>query len=37
MAEDASVRRNRLALLTAIAGLFRRVGDFSKMYALNQQ
>lgn len=37
MAEDASVRRNRLALLTAIAGLFRKVGDFSKMYALNQQ
>ncbi|MEW6595611.1 MAG: glycine--tRNA ligase subunit beta [Thermodesulfobacteriota bacterium] len=37
MAEDAALRRNRLALLTAIAGLFRRVGDFSKMYALNQQ
>lgn len=37
MAEDAALRRNRLALLTAIAGLFRKVGDFSKMYALNQQ
>jgi len=36
MADDAAVRRNRLALLTAIAGLFRKVGDFSKMYALNQ-
>ena len=36
MAEDSALRRNRLALLTAIAGLFLRVGDFSKMYALNQ-
>ena len=36
MAEDEKVRANRLNLLTAIAGLFRRVGDFSKMYAVNQ-
>lgn len=34
MAEDEKVRRNRLALLTAISHLFMRIGDFSKMYAL---
>ncbi|MDH4320359.1 MAG: glycine--tRNA ligase subunit beta [Desulfobulbaceae bacterium] len=32
MAEDDNIRRNRLALLTAIAELFLSVGDFSKMY-----
>ena len=37
MAEEAELRRNRLALLTAIAALFKRVGDFSKMYALQKQ
>lgn len=31
MAEDENLRRNRLALLTAIAELFLSVGDFSKM------
>ncbi|MEJ2688830.1 MAG: glycine--tRNA ligase subunit beta [Deltaproteobacteria bacterium] len=31
MADDAGIRRNRLALLTAIAQLFLSVGDFSKM------
>ena len=31
MAEDEKVRANRLNLLTAIAQLFLRVGDFSKM------
>ncbi len=36
MVEDADIRRNRLALLTAIAQLFLLVGDFSKMYALHQ-
>ncbi|MDF1615196.1 glycine--tRNA ligase subunit beta [Desulfurivibrio dismutans] len=36
MAEDEALKRNRLALLTAIAKLFRRVGDFSKMYALQK-
>ena len=36
MAEDEAVRANRLNLLTAIAQLFLKVGDFSKMYALNQ-
>ncbi|HIJ77742.1 MAG: glycine--tRNA ligase subunit beta [Desulfobulbaceae bacterium] len=35
MAEDEAVRTNRLNLLTAIARLFLKVGDFSKMYALN--
>lgn len=34
MVEDEKVRRNRLALLTAISHLFMRIGDFSKMYAL---
>ena len=33
MADDAAIRQNRLALLTAIAQLFLRVGDFSKMSA----
>ena len=33
MAEDEDVRRNRLALLTAIAELFLSIGDFSKMYS----
>ena len=37
MAEDQALRRNRLALLTAVARLFLRVGDFSKMYALKEQ
>ncbi|ADH86400.1 glycine--tRNA ligase subunit beta [Desulfurivibrio alkaliphilus] len=36
MAEDEQLKRNRLALLTAIAALFRRVGDFSRMYALQK-
>ncbi len=36
MAEDQKVRQNRLNLLTAIAALFLGIGDFSKMYALNQ-
>jgi len=31
MAEDQSLRTNRLNLLTAIAGLFLKVGDFSRM------
>jgi glycyl-tRNA synthetase beta chain len=34
MVDDELVRRNRLALLAAIAGLFLQVGDFSKMYAV---
>lgn len=36
MVDDQAIRNNRLALLTAIAKLFLKVGDFSKMYALNQ-
>jgi len=36
MVDDPKVRDNRLALLAAIAELFLKVGDFSKMYALNQ-
>ncbi|MHB8988120.1 MAG: glycine--tRNA ligase subunit beta [Desulfobulbia bacterium] len=36
MAEDEKVRANRLNLLTAIARLFLRVGDFSKMNAISQ-
>lgn len=35
MAEDEKVRANRLNLLTAIARLFLRIGDFSKMNAIN--
>ena len=31
MAEDRSLRENRLALLRSIAGLFLRVGDFSEI------
>ena len=31
MDKDDSVRRNRLALLTRIRGLFSRVADFSKI------
>jgi len=31
MAEDARVRRNRLAVLSLIAGLFERIADFSKI------
>ena len=31
MTEDKSLQVNRLNLLTAISGLFLRVGDFSKM------
>lgn len=31
MADDAAIRENRLALLTAIAGLFLQIGDFSRM------
>lgn len=34
MAEDDTIKNNRLSLLTAIAGLFLNIGDFSKMYAL---
>ncbi|MEW6426807.1 MAG: glycine--tRNA ligase subunit beta [Thermodesulfobacteriota bacterium] len=36
MAEDAEVRQNRLNLLTGVARLFLRVGDFSRMYAMKQ-
>ena len=36
MVDDPKVRDNRLALLAAVAELFLKVGDFSKMYALNQ-
>jgi len=36
MAEDEKVRANRLNLLTAIAQLFLRIGDFSKMNAISQ-
>ncbi|MEJ2032846.1 MAG: glycine--tRNA ligase subunit beta [Deltaproteobacteria bacterium] len=36
MVEENALRNNRLALLTAIARLFLRVGDFSKMYAVGQ-
>ncbi len=36
MVDDPKVRDNRLALLAAVADLFLKVGDFSKMYALNQ-
>ncbi|MBE9487507.1 MAG: glycine--tRNA ligase subunit beta [Chloroflexi bacterium] len=31
MAEDESVRNNRLALLTSVAGLFRGIADFSRI------
>ena len=31
MAEDLTVRQNRLNLLTAIARLFLQIGDFSRM------
>jgi glycyl-tRNA synthetase beta chain len=31
MAEDAAIRRNRLALLGQIAGLFGKFADFSKL------
>ena len=31
MTDDAALQRNRLNLLSAISGLFLRVGDFSKM------
>jgi glycyl-tRNA synthetase beta chain len=34
MSEDARLRKNRLSLLAAIAQLFLRIGDFSKMYTL---
>jgi len=36
MVEDERVRANRLNLLTAIARLFLRIGDFSKMNTINQ-
>jgi glycyl-tRNA synthetase beta chain len=36
MVEDERLRANRLNLLTAIARLFLQIGDFSKMYAMNQ-
>ncbi|MBU4228793.1 MAG: glycine--tRNA ligase subunit beta [Proteobacteria bacterium] len=36
MAEDEKVRANRLNLLTAIARLFLRIGDFSKMNTISQ-
>ena len=31
MTDDAALQKNRLNLLSAISGLFLRVGDFSKM------
>jgi glycyl-tRNA synthetase beta chain len=31
MTDDVALQKNRLNLLTAISGLFLRVGDFSKM------
>ncbi len=31
MADDAAIRRNRLALLTAISGIFGRIADFSQI------
>ncbi|MBU0967650.1 MAG: glycine--tRNA ligase subunit beta [Proteobacteria bacterium] len=34
MSEDAQLRKNRLSLLAAIAQLFLRIGDFSKMYTM---
>jgi glycyl-tRNA synthetase beta chain len=34
MVDDEQLRQNRLALLTAIARLFLRIGDFSKMYTV---
>ena len=34
MSDDAALRNNRLSLLAAIAQLFLRIGDFSKMYTL---
>jgi len=34
MSDDAQLRKNRLSLLAAIAQLFLRIGDFSKMYTL---
>jgi glycyl-tRNA synthetase beta chain len=36
MVEDENVKMNRLALLSAVAGLFLQIGDFSKMYAINK-
>ncbi len=36
MAEDEKLKNNRLALLNSIAGLFLKIGDFSKMYAINK-
>jgi glycyl-tRNA synthetase beta chain len=36
MAEDDAIKNNRLSLLAAIAGLFLKIGDFSKMYALGR-
>jgi len=32
MTDDARIRANRLALLTAIAGLFREIADFSRLH-----
>ncbi|RJX31416.1 MAG: glycine--tRNA ligase subunit beta [Desulfurivibrio sp.] len=37
MSEDNRLRKNRLSLLAAIARLFLRIGDFSKMYTLSAQ
>ncbi len=34
MSDDPALRKNRLNLLAAIAQLFLRIGDFSKMYAV---
>jgi glycyl-tRNA synthetase beta chain len=34
MSEDEKLRHNRLSLLAAVAQLFLRIGDFSKMYTL---
>ena len=36
MTEDEKLKNNRLALLNSIAGLFLKIGDFSKMSAINK-
>ena len=36
MTDDAALQNNRLSLLRAIAGLFLRIGDFSKMQAVGK-
>ncbi|MFZ5758341.1 MAG: glycine--tRNA ligase subunit beta [Thermodesulfobacteriota bacterium] len=37
MCKDEDVKDNRLSLLTAIARLFLRIGDFSRMYTLGER